>query len=195
MQTKFFRKNDVQKYCRQFQLVATGLLLLLFCPLAAATPPHAASTHTWTLGGLTWSDAIQMPGCNKTGFTGSYNEPHCCSYTSGTTTWYYYNWPYVHHNATPLCPTPWRVPTRTDFDALANEMARSRLTGDWGYGGWCGSDGTLRNQGAWAEYWSSTEHSRGTAYYLFYDSGSVSAQNAVNKNAGFQVRCVKRSSD
>jgi hypothetical protein len=169
----------------------TALLLSSFPALLPATPPHAASTHTWTLGGLTWSDAIQMPGCNKAGFTGSYNEPRCRSYTAGAATWYYYNWPYVHHNAIPLCPPPWRVPTRSDFAALDHEAVLPRLTGAWGYGGWSSHDGALRNQGSWAEYWSSTEHSRGTAYYLFYDSGSVSARNAVNKNAGFQVRCVR----
>jgi hypothetical protein len=70
-----------------------------------ATPPYAASTLIWTFGEQQWSDAIRIPACNKTSsFTDSYTEPQCRSYTSGTNTWYYYNWPYVVANPSTMCP-------------------------------------------------------------------------------------------
>jgi hypothetical protein len=174
----------------------TLTIIMLFgvmCGYAQNTPPHAASNKTWTFGNQTWSDAIHIPKCKKAGFIQSLTEPECRSYTENGKTMYYYNWSYVYANKNTMCPSPWRVPTKSDFGILAKNTTYSALISAWGYGGHCSSSGALYGQGSLACYWSSTEYSSGStgAYYLDYDSSGVYPQNLTNKNLGFQVRCVK----
>jgi hypothetical protein len=100
------------------KILLLSFAALLFagnCHAQVETPPHAASTRTWTFGGLVWSDAIQIPACNKTDFKDSNTSPDCRSYAGGSETWYYYNWAYVKKNQNTLCPAPWRVPSEGDF--------------------------------------------------------------------------------
>jgi hypothetical protein len=159
---------------------------------AQTTPRYAASTKTWTFGSQTWSDAIRIPACNKTSFTESNTEPHCRSYTEGTHTWYYYNWPYVNQNASALCPSPWRVLSRSDFSTLVNNTNSSTLISEWGYGGYAYST-SVTNTGSEARYWSSTETDNSYAYGLYFkSSGAVDPQYNHSKYRGFQVRCVKK---
>jgi hypothetical protein len=154
---------------------------------------RAASAQTWTFGSstLTWSDAIRIPDCNKSDFTNDSNNPQCRSYTSGTNTWYYYNWPYVNQNAGALCPSPWRVPTRTDFTALVGATNYTTLVAQWGYGGYAGSSMYYVSERAYC--WSSTEDPNNTniVYNLsYYNSGNLTVPYS-SKDIGFQVRCVK----
>jgi hypothetical protein len=66
------------------------------CSYAQDRPPHAASDQTWVFGNQTWSDIIQMPGCNKVTFEISDDSPQCRSRrTILGETRYYYNWKYV----------------------------------------------------------------------------------------------------
>ena len=157
-----------------------------------ATPPHAASTQTWIFGNQTWSDAIRIPECNKTSFDDSYTDPHCRSYTSGSNTWYYYNWPYVNANAAQLCPSPWHVPSESDVQSLVDNFNSTALISAWGYGGLVyGSSEDGVSSGAY--YWSSTEddsYSIYSAYGLVYDSDNLDVIS-LDKQNGFQVRCVK----
>jgi uncharacterized protein (TIGR02145 family) len=159
---------------------------------APKVPCHAASTNTWSYGSQTWSDAIHIPACNKPSFTESYTDPHCRSYTSGTNTWYYYDWPYVNQNAATLCPSPWRVPTSSDFSTLVSATNYSTLINAWGYGGYAyGSYGSsMADVSMRAYYWSSTQYNTNDAYTLHYVSGGLNV-TSVNKYYGFQVRCVK----
>jgi hypothetical protein len=155
------------------------------------TPRYAASTQTWTFGDQTWSDAIQMPDCNKETFEKTDTDPQCRSYTAGSNTWYYYNWPYVNQHAALLCPLPWRVSTKGDFAELNDNTGANSLIAAWSYGGY--TDGSsMENVSSDANYWSSSEYSRNLnyAYYLYYDSGELRLEY-VNKNYGLQVRCVK----
>jgi hypothetical protein len=158
---------------------------------ALTTPPNAASTQTWVFGEQTWSDAIQIPDCNKTDFTNDYNNPQCRSYTSDKLR-YYYNWAYVNQNAATLCPSPWRVPSQADFNMLVSNTTASTLHSDWGFGGYCMSSGSVSYQGTSAYYWSSTENSSSTnnAYFLSYTSSIFYSQDNTYKNSGLQVRCV-----
>jgi hypothetical protein len=154
-------------------------------------PPYAATTQTWTFGNQTWSDAIQMPDCNKEDFEDSYTDPQCRSYTENGKTWYYYNWPYVNANKTTMCPDPWRVPTKEDFDVLVSNTTSSTLIDAWGYGG--GARGSsMYDVNSYADYWSSTVDSDNTnyAYFSYYTIGSLYV-TYDNKYHGFQVRCVK----
>ena len=187
MKTKFFRGN-------KFPLFWRGLGGGLFCIImlcgvlggyAQNTPPHAASAKTWTFGGLTWSDAIRIPGCNKNTFTNSYTEPQCRSYNR----WYYYNWTYVNEHAAQLCPTPWRVPAKPDFEVLVAHAPETTLYAAWGYGGFA-DDNSMYYQGSGGYYWSSTEYSGEYAYFMRF-SKSFTGRKTTYKIYGYQVRCVQ----
>jgi hypothetical protein len=99
-----------------------ALLIAGNCHAQVKTPPHAASTRTWTIGKQVWSDAIQMPNCKN---------PSCISFTYGLSTWYYYTWEFVKANAKTMCPAPWRVPTRVDLVILINKGTGSRWPVGW----------------------------------------------------------------
>jgi hypothetical protein len=152
-------------------------------------PPYAASPNTWVFGDQTWSDAIQIPDCNKSSFTNSYTDPHCRSYTSGENTWYYYNWAFVNQNAATLCPAPWRVPSQSDFITLVSNTNYSTLISDWGYGG-SAAGSSLAYVSLYAFFWSSTAGNGLYAYYVVYSGGHLEPYSG-NKDNGFQVRCVK----
>ncbi|MDR3350583.1 MAG: hypothetical protein LBN98_02900 [Prevotellaceae bacterium] len=154
------------------------------------TPPFAASVKTWVFGSQTWSDAIQIPECNKEIFTNSHTIPHCRSYTSGTTTYYYYNWSYLLVNETHICPSPWRVPSQADFKTLLANTTYATLLSVWGYGGRADSS-EIRNKQV-AFYWSSIE-----AIYPDTKAWALNIQlyptvhDQHLKERGYQVRCVK----
>jgi hypothetical protein len=172
------------------------LTILMLCGVcygyAQNTPRYAASTKTWKFGGLTWSDAIRIPECNKTSFADSETVPQCRSYTDGTNTWYYYNWPYVHTNAATLCPDPWRVPTKDDFEALKTALKAAttvaHLADGWGSGGYA-NDRNITST-SYAYYWSTTEDGAGGVFYLRYN-GRRQSVLLNSKHRGLQVRCVK----
>jgi hypothetical protein len=163
-------------------------------PAPTVTPPHAASTQTWTLGAQTWSDAIHMPGCNKQDFVIDYTNPQCRSYTSGTNIWYYYNWIYVNANKAAMCPDPWRVPTCDDFTALSSTAASARLIDAWGFGGFVRprtETNAVETTGTYGYYWSSTETSATNACYLTYSATSLNVGTGFAKELGRQARCVR----
>jgi hypothetical protein len=153
-------------------------------------PPYAASTMTWTFGNQTWSDAIHYPECNKGTFQDSYSDPQCRSYTEEGKTWYYYNWVYVDANKETMCPAPWRMPSKSDFNTLVSVTNYATLISAWGYGGRCISSGALDGQDMFADYWSSQQNDGSNAYNLYYYSSNLGV-NATAKYYGFQVRCVK----
>jgi hypothetical protein len=142
------------------------------------TPPLAATTQTWTFGEQTWSDAIHCPECNKETFEDSYTEPQCRSYTENGKTWYYYNWAYVNTNKNTMCPDPWRVPIKEDFEMLISNTNAATLTAAWGYGG-SSSECDVSSQ---AYYWNNA-----TGYYWYGYGNEID----VSTSHGFQVRCVK----
>jgi uncharacterized protein (TIGR02145 family) len=175
--------------------VASGMLTQQVAVVQQAVSFYAASAQTWTFGAHTWSDAIQMPECDKTSFEESYTDPHCRSYTEGANTWYYYNWAYVTANAAALCPSPWRVPTQSDFNTLVSTLGGNSgwqtLYNAWGYGGYA-SNTSAGDYGFQGRYWSSTQYPSDTndAYFLNYYSGNLYVPH-TNKRGGNQVRCVK----
>jgi uncharacterized protein (TIGR02145 family) len=160
----------------------------------AVTPFYAASTDTWTYGTQTWSDAIHIPNCANTGFEGSTTDPKCRSYTDGSDIWYYYNWTYVDENADALCPSPWRVPTAADFEALVDATDYNMLYNNWGIGDYAdGANDHPENTPSSSYYWSSEEYSSNTdnANSLHYDNSITLEVSNENKAYGYQVRCVK----
>jgi hypothetical protein len=170
------------------------LTIIMLCGVvggyAQSTPPHAASTNTWTFGAQTWSDAIHIPECNKADFTRSDTEPQCLSYTEGEKTFYYYNWAYVNANAATLCPSPWRVPTKADFEERVSNSSGNTLIDAWIYGGY--ANGISVNEVSTnAYYWSSTETGNNFAHSLLCYGSYLRPQDTTYKTNGFQVRCVK----
>ncbi|MDR3351255.1 MAG: hypothetical protein LBN98_06430 [Prevotellaceae bacterium] len=160
-------------------------IIMLFgvcCGYAQNTPPHAASTRTWTFGNQTWSDAIQIPGCHKETFEKSNTNPQCRSYTEGANTWYYYNWPYVNHNHSTMCPSPWRVPSHGDLTYYTSHAA-----GHFPYaGGWySGSAEGLPN----ITYYWSNDMSAGHYAYVLEEAQNTKVA-VKEKYFGLPVRCV-----
>jgi hypothetical protein len=169
------------------------LTIIMLCGVwggyAQTTPRYAASALTWVFGSQTWSDAIQVPECNKTSFTNSSTNSDCRSYTFEGKTYYYYNWPYVIQHATTLCPAPWRVPTNSDQNALVSVTTTPALATAWGLAGHTFSM-DMYAVGSRGYIWSSTAISTTTSYNLAYGSGSQLISRP-DKYLGFQVRCVR----
>jgi hypothetical protein len=156
-----------------------------------STPPYAASTQTWVFGDQTWSDAIQIPACNKASFTESYTKPHCRSYTTEGKTYYYYNWPYVNVNAATLCPSPWRIPTIHDFKALMNNASPNVLNSAWCHGGLALHDQIHFTH--LSRFWSSTElfESSPWSWCMEMVPGGYPKSYLKPSHNGLQIRCVK----
>jgi hypothetical protein len=155
-------------------------------PTSTGGPNTAYSTTTWIIGAQTWTDRIIIPACNKTALTSSTITPDCRSYNDSGTLRYYYNWPYVNAYASALCPSPWRVPSLSDIDALVSNTNNSAMIGAWGYGG----SGVWFNVSTEARFWLSTESFGTSAYFLHYDSSRLGLAS-IDKSEPCQLRCVK----
>jgi hypothetical protein len=156
------------------------------------TPPHAASTQTWTFGEQTWSDLIQMPDCNKADFDGGTpdeSKPDGRSYTYKGKTYYYYSWPYVDANKATMCPSPWRVPTEQDLETFSNNVSAAMVINAWELSGYA-MGSSMYSVGMNSNFWSSTETDNSTAVYQSFGRGSRPT-DYDNKHLGFHVRCVK----
>jgi hypothetical protein len=175
-----------------FLMIIVAAMAWTISPLHARnTPRYAASTRTWVFDGQTWSDAIRIPACDKTGFTDSYTDPQCRSYTLNDNTWYYYNWPYVNENKDTLCPSPWRVPTRPDVTHLAFGTSGNTLVMAWGLAGSV-NERSVDNVGHCGLFWSSSETPGEPQYALSLNySSDNQCYYLPDKYQGFQVRCVR----
>jgi hypothetical protein len=155
-------------------------------------PTHAASSYVWQFGSstLTWSDAIQIPECNKLSFSDSDTSPQCRSYTYEGKTYYYYNWPYVNQHAATLCPAPWRVPAPSDFRKLLDaSVPDEALTAAWLSGGSVlGS--SVSAVGEETNSWTNAEYHSSYAECLGPTSAGLNV-SPTTKNYGFEVVCVK----
>jgi hypothetical protein len=173
--------------------ISAGTLARTIPVMQQPTPPYAASAKVWTFGEQTWSDAIHItPECNKPNFTSSTITPSCRSYTSGTFTGYYYNWPYVDANKEIMCPDPWRVPTSQEFVTLTSNVTHTDLIERWGYSGYAQGSNNITDLSTVTYYWSSTVNIvyASMMYCLNYGSSYLSVYSR-EKYYGLQVRCVK----
>jgi hypothetical protein len=194
-----------------------ALTIMMFCGVisgyAQETPPHAASTQTWVFGSQTWSDAIQIPECNKADFDGgTTDEPKadCFSKThreedtgysdyigqkyeydthKKDRTYYSYSWPYVSQNAALLCPAPWRVPSKQDYIDLSHVANPVTLSDEWGKGT---IKGKMTITFPEPLEWTSTGDEHNVAYYFIYDRNfDIMDTSAGSQVHGLIVRCVK----
>jgi uncharacterized protein (TIGR02145 family) len=179
---------------------------------AIPAPPHAASAKQWTIQNAdgsvrqTWSDHINIPGCNKEDFSSGehpFTSPRadCRNNPNG---YFLYSGAYVAQNAATLCPEGWRIPTKDDFDkviAICNISAYGFMynTADGGFGGtlggYCDHTGKLDglSPSKSGSYWSVTDDDDSgiSAYYLSFSEGGSKNLEAHYKIMGFGVRCVR----
>jgi hypothetical protein len=190
----------VQQHCRRTVnkksekiIMKKFLTIIMLCGIcygyAQNTPPYASSTQTWNFGGLIWSDAIQMPECDKSSFEDSYTKPQCRSYTFESNKYYYYNWAYVSKNAWRMCAKPWRVPTEDDLIKASKDVDRVTLKNAWGLSGYALTS-SMNRVGSYGACGSSTEYEDDFAYFLGYDSSGLSV-DYTSKSCGFPTRCVQ----
>jgi hypothetical protein len=173
--------------------IAFSVLLIVAAMSAgyAQTPRYAATTKTWFFGNQTWSDAIQVPECNKSSFAESDTEPQCRSYADPKSgkSYYYYNWPYVNGNGDKLCPKPWRVPGLSTLVKSARNISKDAAKEFWGYGG-LADGGSMQYVSTCFFYWSSAWDERNPELAYCCDDGTFAPVRTLEKALGFQVRCV-----
>ena len=157
-------------------------------------PPHAASKKVWKFGDMIWSDAIQIPECDRERFESSLTTPECRSYYVGATKWFYYNWRYLGMYRKNLCPDPWRLPKQADGLALCDATTPAFLTKEWGLGGdideqprlqnllgllWTNSGIPQTTDEAWPITWDPLDRSLCEWFDTLY------------KGVGLPIRCVR----
>jgi hypothetical protein len=156
-------------------------------------PPDAASTKTWEYAGLTWSDRIigAPAACSATATLSSNYYTLPAQYkVSGDR--YYYNWACVDVAQTDLCPSPWSVPTKENFDALASGgPGYTTLSREWDFGGFAYLE-RIDREDEDAPLWSNsrTQEAYTESWLFTYNSGAPATKHEYHIY-GFQVRCVK----
>jgi hypothetical protein len=151
-------------------------------------PFYAASAKVWTYN-VTWSDAIQMPGCNKEANIGG-DEPQCRSYTYGNRTYYYYNFAYIYAYKDEMCPSPWIAPFAYYYNNLILDPGFNVWTiqAEWGVGGYARGTGVNNlNEGY---YWSANFPLSGKTLALHYSGGNAAMEN-LDQQYGMQFRCYQ----
>ncbi|MDR1405670.1 MAG: fibrobacter succinogenes major paralogous domain-containing protein [Prevotellaceae bacterium] len=177
---------------------------------AQEAPPHAATARTWEIAGRnytqTWSDHIDMPACDKTAFDpGTEKRPKAdCRHSPGDH--FLYTWRYVAGHASELCPSPWRVPAKSDFIRLDKALGGSgvnlqyseELAGMylafWG-GAYSGSRDTAEynDGGREACYWSAGHRGRRGHCLCFSSTGLVTPRERRPLHDGLLLRCILKS--
>jgi uncharacterized protein (TIGR02145 family) len=176
----------------------------------------AVSAQTWVVGTQTWSAPLTkaQPGCTAATDLGTTNPPTSALYRSPgfyRGSGYLYNWKCVNENsdaANPnsLCPSPWRVPTRSDFITLDIALGgtgsnrngiplawiEEHYVQEWGavWGG--GAAGTGTGWGSNHDfYWTSEGNGLSGLSMVITTTGIVWPVDGRAARYGLQVRCVK----
>lgn len=111
-----------------------------------------------------------------------------------------YDW----ETAKTVCPTGWKLPSKTDFETLLNNVGGSGSnaykalmpSGSSGFsalfGGWRYSTGLFINIGSSGYFWSSSPNDSDSAWSLnvlsYFKNANVYYNN---RSVGFSVRCIK----
>jgi uncharacterized protein (TIGR02145 family) len=94
-----------------------------------------------------------------------------------------------------ICPKGWHLPLNfTDLNsAVGSVFWQTDVPSPWKtiLSGYSESDGTLKGQGAYSRWWSSTQSDDNRAYLLHTYGSSADPQSNGAKYGGFSVRCVK----
>ncbi len=169
------------------------------------------SAQTWVVGSQTWSAPVTATYCNKaTLLSGTNPYVTDCRNNSQGSYGHLFNWCMVKRYATILCPTPWRVPTSSDFcyldktlnsrtvcDERNDASSLSRYFSIWGaeYSGMDHGDGVLTYQGSQFYYWSNEECGSDRAYRFYSHSPTnligINQCNQPTKQHMHTLRCVQ----
>ncbi len=111
-----------------------------------------------------------------------------------------YDW----ETAKTVCPKGWRLPTKSDFETLLDnvggdkEEAYNTLKdgGSSGFNallaGWRESDGSFVSVDKTGWWWTSTEYTVANAWSMFVNNNEYTdIYNGDNKNLGLSVRCLQ----
>ena len=172
-------------------VTATGTITV-----ASSEPPDAVGSSWFVCGTQTWSGPLRNPaGCSHETSLYAVNPPPAQYYDRGSSYGYYYTWTCVNTYATTLCPSPWRVPTSSDFSTLiacassgAYHGCGAAMRTAFGTHGYVLGNGLYNTQLGY--FWSNNELSNSSAYVLRFDDGSAVVQGTT-KRTGSQVWCVR----
>jgi uncharacterized protein (TIGR02145 family) len=174
-----------------------------------------ATSQTWVVGNQTWSDAVTATGCNKTNLkTVSRGDTFvqladCRSNPDFPGD--LFSWMAVNQFRNKLCPTPWRVPTASDFRNLdialggtggyfISKSHAEKYISVWGgaFGGCANEIGNLLEGQAY--YWSQSVEDKeisgnvGLPLVLYFNSALGEPQSAVGGYGtvhAYTLRCVR----
>jgi uncharacterized protein (TIGR02145 family) len=187
--TYYFTRYAHDGTCNTAWAASSGQYTLT---VAISVPPN--SSGTWSCGSQIWSGALRNPAsCANTTSLSSATSPPAQYYDGGTSYGYYYNWTCVKEYGDNLCPSPWHVPTQSEFSTLVtcaggdNETGRSTMLNAWGAQGFVSEKSVLGTDGGY--YWSSSEDGN-KAYRLLYSSNNMYVSSS-SKYYGEPVRCVR----
>jgi uncharacterized protein (TIGR02145 family) len=116
----------------------------------------------------------------------------------------WFTWCMVATHADILCPSPWRVPSLTDFQNYSGTTGStnsiygrsaanvSEAVDGWLLGGFS-SGNSISGVGLGGFAWSSTAHNSMLmrSYYVYVNKSHLDLQSASSYSYGFSLRCVK----
>jgi hypothetical protein len=157
--------------------------------LGASSQATAASTNTESAAGWYWQFN------RKQGFKhdGTTLTP-AWTVTSITQT---SDWTATNDPCTIELGGSWRIPTKSEYDAIDNAGSWTTWSGPYGSAlklhaaGYLGnSNGAITSRGATGQYWSTTQSSSTNGWAYVFTS-STAASSGSNKARGATLRCVK----
>jgi uncharacterized protein (TIGR02145 family) len=180
-------------------------------------PADAMTNSIWVVSGAEgtqiWSDAINVPACNKTDFVGDtapgVTTASDCRNNPNAEYGYLYTMKYIIDNAETICPEGWRVPGPDDFIILdknlgGNGNATQSTDGVARYGGseWGGTLGGYAfkpysdmnmnpTAGKEGHYRGLPAEGEVEMALKFAASGVNIDRLGFNTPFGMQVRCIK----
>jgi hypothetical protein len=149
------------------------------------------TSDTWTCGGRTWSGVVRkaVAGCTSVSTLSTNMSPTAQYKYNSSTNEYYYNYPCVIAAESALCPSPWRVPQKTDLESLSGCTTIARLIERWGYGGRV-NGGTIEWPNDGGYYWSRDSYGSNSSYCFSYNASSSAVYDAYIYY-GHRVVCVR----
>ena len=183
--TYYFTRYAHDGFCNTAWAASSGQYSLT---VSIPNPPN--SSGTWSCGTQIWSGALRNPAsCTSTSSLSTSSSPPAQYRDYSSSYGFYYNWTCVNTYATTLCPSPWRVPERSDFVELISCTSGSTLSTAWGLPGICYSNTRYDNDKR-GLFWSSTGSTAGLAYSFDYSTSYIKTITD-GREYGFNVRCVR----
>jgi hypothetical protein len=155
-------------------------------------PPDVVSTDIWRSKNtyVIWSDILAATPAQCTLVTHLNPMPILHPDYAVVNGMYYYNWECLHVlDTASVCPAPWRLPTRADFDDVAFNVSYYAYPPSWlPYGIVWGNS----VHGPTYHYYWTEEAYNNDAYYFYADRDftNVSFQTD-DKHGGMPIRCVR----